>query len=134
VPPHLRHAAGGAPAPPAAPLQRQLTQHHRLACISRCLLTRTKHTLSEDRALLLSLICWSAMSLDGEYLNSVCGVQVPNMAAGGLEGKRRVISKHFRRLLDNYERQTFTGARLSLNASHSRVFVGRWVVRSEMSG
>lgn len=36
------------------------------------------------------------------------------MAAGGLEGKRRVISKHFRRLLDNYERQTFTGARLHL--------------------
>lgn len=36
--------------------------------------------------------------------------KVPNMAAGGLDGKRRVISKHFRRLLDNYERQTFTGA------------------------
>lgn len=32
------------------------------------------------------------------------------MAAGGLDGKRRLISKHFRRLLDNYERQTFTGA------------------------
>ena len=37
------------------------------------------------------------------------------MAAGGLEGKRRVISKHFRRLLDNYERQTFTGVLLHLN-------------------
>lgn len=37
-------------------------------------------------------------------------LQVPNMAAAGLDSKRRVISKHFRRLLDNYERQTFTGA------------------------
>ena len=36
-------------------------------------------------------------------------VQVPNIAAGTLDTKRRVISKHFRRLQDNYERQTFTG-------------------------
>ena len=43
--------------PPAAPLQRQPTQHHRLACISRCMLTRTKHTLLEDKALLLLLFC-----------------------------------------------------------------------------
>ena len=47
------------------------------------------------------------------------------MAAGGLEGKRRVISKHFRRLLDNYERQTFTGARLHLISTTLRGFLGR---------
>ena len=44
---------------------------------------------------------------------------MPNMAAGGLEGKRRVISKHFRRLLDNYERQTFTGVLLHLEPPRS---------------
>ena len=37
-------------------------------------------------------------------------LQVPNMAASSLDSKRRVISKHFRRLLDNHDRQTFTGA------------------------
>jgi hypothetical protein len=49
---------------------------------------------------------------------NVCpDVQVPNIAAATLDGKRRVISKHFRRLLDNYDRQTFTGGTLAAAAA-----------------
>ena len=35
--------------------------------------------------------------------------QVPVLAATRLDAKRKPLSKTFRRLLDNYERQTFTG-------------------------
>ena len=35
--------------------------------------------------------------------------QVPTLANANLDPKRRPLSKPFRRLLDNYERQTFTG-------------------------
>lgn len=35
--------------------------------------------------------------------------QVPTLANSNLDPKRRPLSKPFRRLLDNYERQTFTG-------------------------
>ncbi len=36
-------------------------------------------------------------------------MQVPVLAAGGVDSKRKPLSKTFRRLLENYERQTFTG-------------------------
>ncbi len=35
--------------------------------------------------------------------------QVPTLANANIDPKRRPLSKPFRRLLDNYERQTFTG-------------------------
>jgi translation initiation factor 3 subunit C len=38
-----------------------------------------------------------------------CLWQVPHLAAGVLESKRKPLSKTFRRLLENFERQTFTG-------------------------
>ncbi len=34
---------------------------------------------------------------------------MPTLANSNLDPKRRPLSKPFRRLLDNYERQTFTG-------------------------
>ena len=36
-------------------------------------------------------------------------VQVPALAATRLDTKRKPLSKTFRRLLDNYDRQTFSG-------------------------
>eukprot|EP00193_Tetraselmis_chui_P013756 CAMPEP_0177770216 /NCGR_PEP_ID=MMETSP0491_2-20121128/10794_1 /TAXON_ID=63592 /ORGANISM="Tetraselmis chuii, Strain PLY429" /LENGTH=962 /DNA_ID=CAMNT_0019287391 /DNA_START=118 /DNA_END=3006 /DNA_ORIENTATION=+ len=36
-------------------------------------------------------------------------VEVPNLAAGGTLDRRKVLSKSFQRLLDTYDRQTFTG-------------------------
>ncbi len=38
----------------------------------------------------------------------VCA-QVPALAAARLDAKRKPLSKTFRRLLDNYDRQTFSG-------------------------
>lgn len=34
---------------------------------------------------------------------------MPILAAGGVDSKRKPLSKTFRRLLENYDRQTFTG-------------------------
>ena len=48
--------------------------------------------------------------LESVHLIAAMLLETPNMAATGLAAPRRVISKPFRRLLDNYERQTFTGA------------------------
>ena len=52
--------------------------------------------------------------LESAHLIAAALLEVPNLAAANLVGqegtaRRRVISKPFRRLLDNYERQTFTG-------------------------
>ncbi len=47
--------------------------------------------------------------LESVHLIAAMLLETPNMAATGLAAPRRVISKPFRRLLDNYERQTFTG-------------------------
>ena len=38
-----------------------------------------------------------------------CIDQVPILAAAGADGRRRPLSKPFRRLLENYDRQAFTG-------------------------
>ena len=51
--------------------------------------------------------------LEGCHLICAMLLEVPALAATSLDapvGRQRVVSKHFRRLLDNYERQTFTGA------------------------
>ena len=49
--------------------------------------------------------------LEGCHLICAMLLEVPALAATalGTAGRHRVVSKHFRRLLDNYERQTFTG-------------------------
>lgn len=47
--------------------------------------------------------------LESVHLIAAMLLETPNMAATALSAPRRVISKPFRRLLDNYERQTFTG-------------------------
>lgn len=47
--------------------------------------------------------------LESVHLIAAMLLETPNMAATVLSAPRRVISKPFRRLLDNYERQTFTG-------------------------
>ena len=47
--------------------------------------------------------------LEAFHLLSAMLLEVPAMASHNLEGRKRVISKPFRRLLDNYDRQTFTG-------------------------
>mmetsp|Transcript_8699 Transcript_8699/g.32066 ORF Transcript_8699/g.32066 Transcript_8699/m.32066 type:complete len:918 (+) Transcript_8699:109-2862(+) len=46
-----------------------------------------------------------------ETVHLICAMllEVPNMALTGHDSKQRVISKPYRRLLDNYERMTFTG-------------------------
>ena len=56
--------------------------------------------------------------LESAHLIAAALLEVPNLAAANLVGqegtaRRRVISKPFRRLLDNYERQTFTGGACS---------------------
>ena len=50
--------------------------------------------------------------LESVHLIAAMLLETPNMAATALSAPRRVISKPFRRLLDNYERQTFTGTPL----------------------
>lgn len=47
--------------------------------------------------------------LESVHLIAAMLLETPNMAATALSTPRRIISKPFRRLLDNYERQTFTG-------------------------
>ena len=47
--------------------------------------------------------------LEAAHLLSAMLLEVPAMASRQLDMQRRVISKPFRRLLDTYDRQTFTG-------------------------
>eukprot|EP00951_Prasinocladus_malaysianus_P036880 scaffold391573_cov41-Prasinocladus_malaysianus.AAC.1 len=57
-------------------------------------------------------------------------IEVPNLAAGGSLDRRKVLSKSFQRLLDNYERQTFTGppenVREHIMASTNALRSGDW--------
>lgn len=55
--------------------------------------------------------------LESVHLIAAMLLETPNMAATALSAPRRVISKPFRRLLDNYERQTFTGTALMMHDS-----------------
>ena len=47
--------------------------------------------------------------LESVHLISAMLLEVPMLAAAGPAIRRRPMSKPFRRLLENYERQTFTG-------------------------
>jgi hypothetical protein len=47
--------------------------------------------------------------LETVHLCSALLLEVPNMAANAYDVKRKVISKPFRRLLDYFDRQVFTG-------------------------
>lgn len=47
--------------------------------------------------------------LEAVHLLSAMLLEVPAMAANASNPKKKLISKPFQRLLDNYERQTFTG-------------------------
>lgn len=56
------------------------------------------------------------MHISLELLESSCLLaamllEVPNMAANPLAARKRIISKSFHRILDTYNRQTFTGER-----------------------
>jgi translation initiation factor 3 subunit C len=50
--------------------------------------------------------------LESSCLISAMLLEVPAMASSPLSVKKRVISKSFHRILDTYNRQTFTGALL----------------------
>ena len=67
--------------------------------------------------------------LESAHLIAAALLEVPNLAAASLVGqegtaRRRVISKPFRRLLDNYERQTFTGGAHSQRRAEWRCIAG----------
>ena len=47
--------------------------------------------------------------LEGVHLVSAMLLETPNMAAPGYDAKKRVISRSFRRTMDLYDRQVFTG-------------------------
>ncbi len=47
--------------------------------------------------------------LEAVHLLSAMFVEVPNMAINGIDNKRRIISKTFRRLFDHHSRQAFNG-------------------------
>ncbi len=47
--------------------------------------------------------------LESVHLISAMLLEVPVLAAPDFAPKKRPLSKPFRRLMDNYERQTFTG-------------------------
>jgi translation initiation factor 3 subunit C len=47
--------------------------------------------------------------LEAVHLLSAMLLEVPSMAANAINPKKKLISKPFQRLLDNYDRQTFTG-------------------------
>eukprot|EP00891_Asterochloris_glomerata_P007222 jgi/Astpho2/7222/fgenesh1_pm.00113_%23_10_t len=73
--------------------------------------------------------------LESAHLIAAALLEVPNLAAASLVGqegtaRRRVISKPFRRLLDNYERQTFTGppenVRDHVMAATKSLMSGQW--------
>lgn len=57
-------------------------------------------------------------------------VEVPNLAAGGTLDRRKVLSKSFQRLLDTYDRQTFTGppenVREHIMAATRALRTGNW--------
>lgn len=47
--------------------------------------------------------------LESSCLLSAMLMEVPSMASNPLNAKKRIISKSFHRILDTYNRQTFTG-------------------------
>ena len=47
--------------------------------------------------------------LESVHLITAMLLEVPVLAAPDFDPKKRPVSKPFRRLMDNYERQTFTG-------------------------
>ena len=79
--------------------------------------------------------------LESVHLIAAMLLETPNMAATALAAPRRVISKPFRRLLDNYERQTFTGRRcfpdliviMSTSLLSSSLALVAWLIASSIT-
>lgn len=60
--------------------------------------------------------------LESSCLISAMLLEVPAMASSPLSVKKRVISKSFHRILDTYNRQTFTGALRAVSGICSCLF------------
>eukprot|EP01111_Echinosteliopsis_oligospora_P003428 TRINITY_DN1543_c0_g1_i1.p1 TRINITY_DN1543_c0_g1~~TRINITY_DN1543_c0_g1_i1.p1 ORF type:complete len:639 (+),score=198.31 TRINITY_DN1543_c0_g1_i1:1006-2922(+) len=67
-----------------------------------------------------------------ECVHLICAMllEVPNMAANPYDSKKRLISKTFRRMMDYFDRQVFTGPpennRDFIAASAKALFLGNW--------
>uniref|UniRef100_A0A061RYI4 Eukaryotic translation initiation factor 3 subunit C n=1 Tax=Tetraselmis sp. GSL018 TaxID=582737 RepID=A0A061RYI4_9CHLO len=68
--------------------------------------------------------------IESVALISAMLIEVPNLAAGGQLDRRKVLSKSFQRLMDNHERQTFSGppenVREHIVASTNALRSGDW--------
>eukprot|EP01120_Amphizonella_sp_Union-15-10_P006783 TRINITY_DN2230_c0_g1_i1.p1 TRINITY_DN2230_c0_g1~~TRINITY_DN2230_c0_g1_i1.p1 ORF type:complete len:995 (-),score=230.32 TRINITY_DN2230_c0_g1_i1:22-2919(-) len=73
-----------------------------------------------------------------ECVHLICAMllEVPNMAAHAFEVKRKIISKHFRKVMDNYNRQVFRGppenTREYVIASAKALSEGDWRKASQL--
>eukprot|EP01027_Heterolobosea_sp_BB2_P003508 GEZU01005314.1.p1 GENE.GEZU01005314.1~~GEZU01005314.1.p1 ORF type:complete len:952 (-),score=400.13 GEZU01005314.1:3202-6057(-) len=74
--------------------------------------------------------------LEAVHLISAMLFEVPNMAKNPLQSKKNIISKAFRRLLDYYDRQIFTGppenTKDHINAAARALMKGDWRTCTDM--
>uniref|UniRef100_A0A0G4GX82 Eukaryotic translation initiation factor 3 subunit C n=1 Tax=Chromera velia CCMP2878 TaxID=1169474 RepID=A0A0G4GX82_9ALVE len=59
-------------------------------------------------------------------------LEIPNIAASPYDNRKRVISRHFRKMLDQYERQTFTGR--PENPREAVLFAARALQKADWKG